>query len=378
MNIKIAMFSYYFPPQYSGAALQGINLARELRDRGLEIIFLTVNHDRLPVTDNLEGFKVYRLFEGKGRLGEVLLWKNMWQLLGRQRPDIIHSHGAYLRNSFIGFFSKLFKKRSLAKISLAHNDLHGLGRGGSGWLHKQFISMVDRYISISKEITDELRSYGLPDEKIREIPNGVDIKRFAPISRDEKMILRRKFGFPENSLMLLYAGVIDERKNVKWLIEMWSELNQSYPGFLVVVGPISRDDKDMKLYHGLKTYEEKLKNKLFFMQYTDKIEDFYKMADIFVLPSINEGMPNVVLEAMSFGLPCLVNKVSGADDVVNEKNGISFNFREPETFLNGLFTLRKQSVRIEMGEKARELIVRNFSLDGVAEKYIDLYKDMLK
>lgn len=372
------MFSYYFPPQYSGAALQAISLAKKLRERGVETTFVTVNHDGLPETDEADGFKIYRVLEGKGKFGEAMLWRNMWRLLRQQKIelDILHSHGAYLRNSFIGILSKLLRKKSLVKVSLAHNDLHGLGIGKSGWLHKRFMSLIDRYVSISKEITSELRECGFSYEKIREIPNGVDTERFSPANA-EKMVLRKKYRLPEGSLMLLYVGVIDERKNVKALVEMWDKFSYHYPGFLVIVGPVSREDKDKRLYESLKIFEDKLKGKLYFIQYTDKIEDIYKMADVFILPSTNEGMPNVVLEAMSSGLPCLVNKVSGAEDLIEGCNGLFFDVRKPETFTDALIKLKDEAVRAEIGEKARQEIEGNYSLDGVTRRYIHIYKDML-
>lgn len=374
------MVSYYFPPQYSGAALQAISLAKKLRDKGLEITFLTVNHGGLPETDEVEGFKVYRVLEGKGKFGEVLLWRNMWKLLGQHKIefDIFHSHGAYLRNSFIGPLSKLLGKKSIAKVSLAHNDLHGLGTGKSGWMHKRFISMVDIYVSTSKEITDEFRRYRFPEGKIWEIPNGVDTERFSPVSTEKKASLRKEAGLPTDDLMLFYVGVLDERKNVKWLVEMWNQLYKDYQGFLIVVGPVSREDRDMKLYNKLKAYEDILKGKLFIKKYTDKIEDFYKIADIFILPSTNEGMPNVVLEAMSSGLPCLVNKVSGAEDIINGENGLLFDVNIPDTFINGLLRLKDESERFKIGTKARQDIVNRFSLDYIADRYIELYKEMLK
>jgi glycosyltransferase involved in cell wall biosynthesis len=374
------MFLYYFPPQYAGAALQAISLAKRIKNRGIDIKFVTVNHDDLHETDEVEGFKVYRILEGKGRFSGVLLWKDMWKLLKREKKefDILHSHGAYLRNSFVGPLSKLLRKKSLVKVSLAYNDLHGLGVGKSGWLHKWFISMVDRYVSTSKDITSELRSYRLPQEKIREIPNGVDTERFSPARVEEKAVLRKKAGLPENGLMLLYVGGISKRKNVKWLVESWDILCSNYPGFLVVVGPVSREDRDMSLYNSLKAYENKLSGKLFIIQFKDKIEDFYKMADIFILPSTNEGMPNVVLEAMSSGLPCLVNKVSGVEDMIDVENGLIFDVQEPHKFFDGLFRLKDASLRSEMGRKAREAILNKFSLVNIAERYICLYEEMLK
>jgi glycosyltransferase involved in cell wall biosynthesis len=378
-EMRICMFSYYFPPQYSGAALQAISLAKKLKARGVETAFLTANHDNLPATDEIDGFTVYRVSEKRGKYGEALLWRNMWRLLRREKTDfdIIHSHGAYLRNSFIGLLSRVLRKKSIVKVSLADNDLHGLGKGKSGWLHKKFITMIDRYVSISKEITDELMRYGFARGKIWEIPNGVDTERFAPVN-EGKTLLRKKYGLPEESLMLLYVGVVDERKNVKWLIEEWERLSPNYPGFLVVVGPVSREDRDLSLYKSLKDYENTLRGKLFMIQYTDWIEDFYRMADMFILPSMNEGMPNVILEAMSTGLPCLANKVSGAEDIINGENGLLFDIRVPHTFVKNLQRLKDKSERSKIGSKARQTILNKYSLDYVADQYIELYKEMLK
>jgi glycosyltransferase involved in cell wall biosynthesis len=379
MNIKVAMFSYYFPPQYSGAALQAIRLAKKLRERGIEIVFFTVNHDGLSETDEVEGFRVFRVKEGKGKFGEFLLWKNIWGLLKNQKLDfdIFHSHGAYLRNSFVGPLSKILGKKSLVKVTLADNDLRGLGRGKKGWLHKRFILMVDIYITISKRITNEVRGYGLPEKKIREIPFGVNTGRFNPARLDEKRILRQKVGLSEDGIMLLYVGGISKRKNVKWLTELWSGIHNNYPGFLVIVGPQSREDKDRGLYSTIKEYENRLKGKFFVMPYTEKIEEFYKMADIFILPSLNEGLPNVVLEAMASGLSCLVNRVSGAEDIIDGENGLLFDVNEPEGFVEMLFELRNKETRERMGRKAAELIRNRYSIERVTERYIKLYEELL-
>jgi glycosyltransferase involved in cell wall biosynthesis len=373
------MFSYYFPPQYSGAAVQAINLSKKLRERGLHISFLTVNHDGLPEEETLEGFKVFRLTEGGGKHGELVLWRNMWNFLKEFRSsfDIIHSHGANFRNSVIGPFSKMLKKKSLVKISLAHNDLYGLGNGKSGWLHKRFIFLIDRYVSMSNKITREMNAYGLNKDKIREIPNGVDCDRFSPQTYLDREKTRAAFGFPEKDLMLLYAGVVDERKNVKGLVQIWNTVSRNYRAFLVVVGPVSREDKNQRLYDELKKYERELSGKLFFVEQTDNIGLFYNMADIFVLPSINEGLPNVMLEAMASGLPCLANKVSGTEDVINSDNGILFNISESASFLNGLKRLGEPSTRVAIGKKARETAVKHFSLESIADRYMDLYIEML-
>jgi glycosyltransferase involved in cell wall biosynthesis len=373
------MFSYYFPPQYSGSAMQAISLANKLKDRDIRVTFITVNHDAAAIIDEVDGFEVYRINEGKGKYGELALWKNMWSLLKQKRKefDIVHSHGAYLRNSFIGPLSKLLGKKSLAKISLSDNDLKGIGKGKSGWLHKKFISQIDRYISISKKITGELKSYEFPENKIREIPNGVNTERFCPVSYQDKIALRKKHELPEDRIIFLYAGVIDERKNVKWLIDEWRKVAENNSGLLLIVGPVSREDKNRQFYNGLKDNEKILRNALRFMEYTDNIEELYKTADAFILPSVNEGMPNVVLEAMASGLPCLVSNISGAEDVINGRNGILFNSKEPASFHSRLEKLNDLTFRTSVGIEARRSIESRYSISHVAGEYRDLYKEML-
>jgi len=376
MNVRVLMFSYYFPPHYSGAALQAISLAKKLRDRGAEISFLTVDTNGLPESGRLEGFEFHRVREGGGRLGEVALWKNM---MGRARAgsfDVLHAHGAYLKNSFFGPLSRMLGKKSVLKVSLADDDLHGLGKGRSGWVHKRFVSMAHRYVSISREITDELKGYGLPVEKIMEIPNGVDTGRFTPASESEKKALRAKAGLPVEGPMVLYVGGISSRKNVRWLVDSWAEASRSRAGFLTVVGPVAREDTERKLYDSLKARESGLKGRFFMRSFTGKVEEFYRMADIFVLPSKNEGMPNAVLEAMSSGLACMVNTVSGARDLVDDATGVLMDVEKPGALAEGLGRLGGGRAEA-LGAGARERIMRDFSLESVADRYMRLYGEML-
>lgn len=376
MKPRVLMFSYYFPPHYSGAALQAISLAKKLRDRGAEISFLTVDNGSLPERDCLEGFEFHRVRGGEGRLGEVALWKNMTRCAAAGSFDVLHAHGAYLKNSFFGPLSRMLGKKSILKVSLADDDLHGLGRGRSGWVHKRFISMAHRYVSISREITDELKGYGLPVEKIMEIPNGVDTGRFTPASKAEKKALRVKAGLPAEGPMILYVGGISSRKNVRWLVDSWAGASGSCAGFLTVVGPVAREDTERKLYDSLKARESALKGRFFMRSFTDKVEEFYRMADILVLPSKNEGMPNAVLEAMSSGLACMVNTVSGARDLVDDDTGVLMDVERPNALAEGLGKLGNGRAQA-LGAEARKRIMRDFSLESVADRYMRLYGEML-
>ena len=382
--MRILMYSTYFPPQYSGAAKQAIALAKYLRGKSHHIEFLTVKWPGLTGKDSFDRFPVHRVEMGRGkRHREFPLWWNLLKFVffWRKDFDIIHSHGAYYSNSIIGILAKLLNKKSLVKVSLANNDLKGLGEGFSGRLHGFLLRTIDRYISISSQITEEMKMLPLDQNKIEEIPNGVDTGRFLPMPPGEKKKLRKELGLP-NGFMLLYVGGISERKNVEWLVRSWAKICPQNPDtFLTIVGPVGQQGKNDRLYNSLVEFvrANSLEKQIIFKNSTYYIEQYYQTADIFVFPSKNEGMPNVILEAMACGLPCLVNRVSGTTDLIrNKKTGVFFDADSTENFYRGFRYLREHpESRAEIGRLARDKIVQEYSMGIIGKRYVDLYAKLL-
>ena len=123
-----------------------------------------------------------------------------------------------------------------------------------------------------------------------------------------------------------------------------------------------------------------LEEQIIFKNSTHYIEQYYQTADIFVLPSKNEGMSNVVLEAMACGLPCLVNQVSGTTDLIrNEETGVLFDADSNETFYQSFRYLREHpEKRAEIGKSTRDKIVKQYSLNIIGKQYADLYVNLLE
>lgn len=380
------MYSTYFPPHYSGAAKQGISLAKRLRDHGHDIEFVTLlrqdeNAQDESFSAEFEGFKVWRIREGRGKRREFLFWWSFFLFVWRRRHDfdILHSHGAYYYNSFIGPLARIFRKKSLVKTSLAKNDLAGLGTGLSGRLHRFFLDQVDVYIAISQELRDEFTELKFPDDKVFFIPNGVDTDRFRPLSAAERAHKKQSLGFGYQQRIALTVGVFDRRKNIGWLIDEWVQ----HQGFdthakLLAIGPQSRDDKDGVFLCGLKDTADKHPHLVQILGHVDSIEDYFQIADVFILSSTNEGMPNVVLEAMAAGLPCIATAVSGCGDLVEEGlNGFLF----PPNNSDGLqIALQKLfSGDIEgYGAASRQLVENRFSMNALARRYAELYDNLRK
>ena len=128
---RILMFSLYFPPQYSGAAKQALSLARQLRAMGHYVEFATVRWPNDAAENIVDSFVVHRLDQGQGiKHRELRLWWNLFRFLYSRKGefDILHSHGAYYTNCIVGPLSRFFGLKSVAKASLADNDLHGVAK----------------------------------------------------------------------------------------------------------------------------------------------------------------------------------------------------------------------------------------------------------
>ena len=382
-QIRVCAFSYYFPPHFSGAGLYALSLAKALAKQDVQFFFVSVDNSNLARKDRHEGFDVYRIADGPRKHGEFILWWNLWRTMYslRDRFDIIHALGSTYRNSAVGPIGRLLGKKSLTTVSMAQNDLYNIGRTLPGRLQGHLLGYVDRYVSLSRQITDEIRQLPLDSGRAVEIPQGVNPERFFPAEAIEKNALRRQLGVPDGPLAL-YVGVFDSRKNVEWLVRTWAKRREMFSGWrLLLVGPASRDQRDAGLRPVLQEFvnQQGLQDRILFHDFSPRIEDYYRCAEIFILPSHNEGMPNAVVEAMSCGMPCAVTKISGTTDLITHgESGMLFEVNDEESFAAALRPLvLDRAVRERIGQRAAAIIREKYSFDQVADRYLSLYRQML-
>jgi glycosyltransferase involved in cell wall biosynthesis len=379
--MRILMYSTYFPPQYSGAAKQALSLAKHLRERGHHVEFVTVRWPGLTEHDEVEGFAVHRVEMGRGeKHKEFRLWWNLFRLVvGRRRDfDVIHSHGAYYTNSIVGMLAKLVGWKSLVKASLTENDLHGIGRSFTGRVHYWLLRSVDAYVAISKELESEFLKTGLPKGKVVCLPNGVDTERFQPSTPEEKKRLRATLGIPADRPVALAVGVFDQRKNIGWLMEEWGRHHAfGTCAVLLAIGPQSREDAGGVFLESLRNLAAEKGDILRLMDHVDDIESYYRAADLFILPSHSEGMPNVVLEAMASGLPCVATRVSGIEELVQEgKTGFTFGIGDPAGLQDAVVNALHDSEGA-VGRRARQNAEEHYALKVLAARYEELYGNLV-
>ncbi len=369
----------YFP-EISGAGLQCKSLIGEAAGDRLSFAVVTTSRDRrLPFRDRVDGVAVYRL--PVPRLGYLVTFA-VWlprlayilfkELLG---IDIIHLHGLSRKSYLFIAFGFLFRKTVLLKItSVGEDDPVSIERAGG--LRKAFFRLVNFYISPSPALIESCRGSGMPQDKLMYLPNGVDCRRFRPVGKAEKLKLRGQLGLPEDSLIVLFAGHFSQDKRPHLLARAWSGIKMKGVS-LVFVGSSSADTYEVSPEAVAAVNEvaaqENLPGKFIRIQWSGRMENYYQASDIFVLPSVREGMPNVLLEAMATGLACAATRLEGITDKLFEGScGKLFEADDLQGLRNILQELAENhTLREEIGAKARQKAHEEYGLEKVAKAYRD-------
>jgi glycosyltransferase involved in cell wall biosynthesis len=195
------------------------------------------------------------------------------------------------------------------------------------------------------------------------IPNGVDTDYFVPASHHAK----------PDVFHILFVGRFAGQKNLFYLLDQYSKLTSAFPGktILDMVG----DGPQMQALkqHATGSYlEESVKWHGWVSK--DRLKELYGIANCFVNPSLYEGMPNTVLEAMASGLPVVTSDVPGNNTLIQDgENGYIFDLKEPDACFHALARLiQNPEVAAKMGDRGRQKALDNYSWDSVAERFINL------
>jgi glycosyltransferase involved in cell wall biosynthesis len=187
------------------------------------------------------------------------------------------------------------------------------------WVHQWLrYGVFNQVITSSQVVARSARRCGIPSQRIRIIPNGANIERFHPVKNEqEKQAVRQRLGFTDDEKIVLFIGIISYRKGIDLLLESWPQINNIHPqAKLVLVGPKDRQGQFSA------SFEEIMSNlsthSVSYLEPVEDVEAYMQAADILVLPSRLEGMPNVVVEGMASGLPCVLTPFHGLPETFGE------------------------------------------------------------
>lgn len=300
-------------------------------------------------------------------------------LMARRRGDydVIHVHGASLPFLIALPAAKLLRRRIVGKVAALHQgveagDLAG-HYGPLGRVLAWLASRSDAFVATTAEIGAALDAEGVPRERIARIPNFVDTGRFAPRSAEERAALRAARGW-EGRVVLIHSGRLSERKNGDVLLRAFAAARRALPEqdpLLVFAG----DGPERSRLEAL-SRELGLEGAVDFLGFRDAIEEELQAADLLVLASRVEGLPNALLEGMACGLPAVVTEIGGSlEAAVADETALFVPPNEEQPLREALErAIADEDLRRRLGSAAVERIQTCFTLDAIAPRYLELYQ----
>ncbi|MCK5697783.1 MAG: TIGR03088 family PEP-CTERM/XrtA system glycosyltransferase [Gammaproteobacteria bacterium] len=325
--------------------------------------------------------KIYALDKKSGK--DLPVFWRLYKLLRKIKPDIVHTRNmATLECQF---------PTLLAGVSARVHGEHGWDVGDIAggnkkyqFLRKLFVPIVKQYIALSKEGCNYLlESVGIPKNKINHIYNGVDIKRFSANNTFNKDRVPTDF-IQTNSLIFGTVGRMAEVKNQLFLVRAFLHLLDKNPQFserlrLIIVGDGILMAPAQKLVNDYCEQHQCKNQWVYFAGASNQVNAIMRLMNVFVLPSIAEGISNTILESMASSLPVIATDVGGNSELVIDNktgyiipvNNIEILSNTMEHYLNDPDLINKQ------GEAGRNRIEDNFSLQDMVKHYEDVYSKVL-
>lgn len=338
-------------PQLRGAEIFASQLSNHLQKSGVDVHLISVfkGTSELPFTGRISHLKRPL----KKRLWDFKAWKTFAELVEHEQPDIIQANaGDTLKFAIL---SKLFYRWDTPVVFRNANKMGDFIDTKTKYLlNRFFVNQVEAVVSVSQLCKkDFIRTFNFPASKIITIPIGVEEQNTVSEPPYDLISIFHKYR------VLVNIGSLVPEKNHKTLIDIFDAIATDDPSvFLMVIG-------DGRLRTELESRVSSLssKDRILFAGYRSDVLQVLQHAAAFLMPSLIEGLPAVILEAMYCKTPVIANNVGGISEVVNSETGWLIQKNDKSGFINAVHEV------LNGGEVIDQKIYNAFQL--VTEEYMN-------
>ncbi|MDZ7697269.1 MAG: glycosyltransferase family 4 protein [Deltaproteobacteria bacterium] len=282
--------------------------------------------------------------------------------------DLIHIHGYFA--DILGIVSA--KLLRIPVISTCHGFIESDRKLALYiCLDRLVLRFSDRIIAVSADIQQNLTESGIRSKRIKVIPNAVETEVDQASFSNNRHSVREHFGFCDTDFVLGYAGRLSQEKGLSHLIEAVSlARKRDCPARLLIIGEGSQED-ELRMF----ARKEELEDHVLFAGFRSDVGRFFPAMDAFVLPSLTEGTPMALLEAMAHGIPAIASAVGQIPEIIDSgKSGILVRPRDPEQIADAiLFFHNNPSIREAMAKEGREKVKSQFDVKNWARQIENEY-----
>lgn len=245
----------------------------------------------------------------------------------------------------------------------------------SHWLNRKKYQNANTYIAVSEASAIPLRSLGIEEDSIHIIYDGVDLHALQEEGK-RKVSLRRELSIADNAFAIGNVGFCEENKNQRALIDTSRRVIETLPNAVFVIvgdGPLLENLKTLAAEAGTAEHFR-------FPGFREDVGAFHALFDLFVMPSLNEGLCSSILEAWSLNTPVIAADSSGMRELMTGRNGgVLVDLLQPNALPEAIAALAKDETRrSELARNGRLAVEREFSAKVMAEKTRAVYESLIE
>ena len=310
---------------------------------------------------------------GKKEGKDPKIYFKLWRLFRKLRPSIVHTRNLATLDAALPAFLAGIRVRIHGEHGRDIGDLDGKN-AKNRFLRKLFAPLVTRFIALSQDLENTLLEIGIPQWKTTQIYNGVDVDRFSSSENKEDPT-----PFGEDVVVVGTVGRMQPVKNQTALARAFVRIILNEPALrktlrLALIGDGPLREECFAILRSAKCED------LAWLPGTRNNTDaIFKHLDVFVLPSLAEGVSNTILEAMASGLPVVATRVGGNPElVVDGETGMLVPAGDHKALAEALLCyVKNREKRLEHGASGRARVLARHSMMSMAGSYLSVYDQAL-
>ena len=379
--MKIALLSEKYTPDVGGLAISTERFARLLSSAG-HAVHVFAPTSNLPPAEKqtlTHGRVCVTRFGAHKRLDDTLVdWFELIVEEHHRSPfDVIHAYFLTQAGFVAAYAGKYLDLPSV--ISIRGNDIERAAFDPSKFSHVMYaLQNASALTTNASELVKKARAFF--EREVFLIPNGIDAGHFKPIQRNED--LEEALGLKSKTIeermpVIGFAGEWREKKGLKTLLSAHAQVNKAQPAALLIVGEV-RAGNDQKIVEQFRISNPNARIILTAYVSPNDLPAYYSLMDVFVHPSLRDGMPNALLEAMACERPVIATPVGGMLDVIKDgENGIFVPVSDGDVLATAINeVLHDAELRSRLGTAARKSIIDSFPVQNELDGNLDVYRNL--
>ncbi|MCJ7713610.1 glycosyltransferase family 4 protein [Candidatus Bathyarchaeota archaeon] len=373
-SLNVMMLSWEYPPRVIGGISPHVFfLSKSLAEIGVKVYVVTCDFPGAPAHEVIDGVEVYRIDSYKNPSPDFASWIYLMNMNMQieaaaiaarieNKIDVFHAHDWLVATAGIGL-KHVFRKPLLVTI-------HSTEMGRRDGIHTQTEKMIHeteawltyeawKVICCSDYMVSHTRwAFGLPEDKLVMVPNGVNPRGYQSIKKGEEKTFRAKFALPEEKIVL-YVGRLVYEKGIHILVNAAPRILERVNAKFIIVGSGYMKEQLLDIVKSMN-----LEHKVLFAGFLEDeiLLKLQKYADVSIVPSLFEPFGIVALEAMAAGSPTVVSDTGGLSEIVDhDLTGVKVYPNDPESLAWGV-------IKILLDEKYAAYIRKN-AYKKIKDKY---------